>query len=292
MSSIDQNGSAIYVFNIFQQYPIVKSLIASSTSGLFSTIMFQPLDVVKTVLQNPKNNNKLRINDATKLIWQQDSLYGFWRGLTASLARNIPGVGIHITLTQLLHSQLVNNYQPSMINSGIAGFSSRCIVASILMPFTVLKTRLESGQYRYNSLADGLLNIYKLEGWKVLCRGWTATVLRDAPFSALYFMSYVKLKDIAKVEESVHSHSFYIFGCGLLSGLFASLITHPFDVIKTSQQLSKDKLLFFDTIILINQKYGAIGYFKGLSLRLTRRTLMTALSWTVYETLLIQLKHM
>jgi len=54
-----------------------------------------------------------------------------------------------------------------------------------------------------------------LEGWKVLCRGWTPTILRDAPFSALYFMIFIKLKNITlqegKYYKIKYSEMFYIF---------------------------------------------------------------------------------
>lgn len=58
----------------------------------------------------------------------------------------------------------------------------------------------QSGQYSYTTLIRGLSDIYRLEGWKVLCRGWTPTILRDAPFSALYFMIFIKLKNIPLLE--------------------------------------------------------------------------------------------
>lgn len=58
----------------------------------------------------------------------------------------------------------------------------------------------QSGQYHYTSLIRGLSDIYTFEGWKVLCRGWISTILRDAPFSALYFMIFIKLKNITLLE--------------------------------------------------------------------------------------------
>lgn len=37
---------------ILLQYPILKAFLAGSFSGTFSTILFQPLDLLKTRLQN------------------------------------------------------------------------------------------------------------------------------------------------------------------------------------------------------------------------------------------------
>ncbi|XP_025411740.1 mitochondrial glycine transporter B-like [Sipha flava] len=267
----------------FHEHPIIKSIFAGSVSGLFSTIIFQPLDVVKTVLQDPRNDNKLGLMNATKLVWQQESFFGFWRGLSPSLARNIPGIAIHISLTQLINSYLTKNSETSMAKSGLAGFSARCITVSLLMPFTVLKSRTECGQYHYATLTSGLSGIRSSEGWKALCRGWIPTILRDAPFSALYFMFFIKFKNIELFED--RKKPYYTFGCGLLAGGIASCITHPFDVIKTTQQVSKDNIPLLDAIVLIKQKYGLMGYMNGLSLRILRRSLIAAITWTIFDKL-------
>lgn len=38
-----------------------------------------------------------------------------------------------------------------------------------------------------------------------------------------------------------------------------------------------------NAVFRIYKKYGMLGYFKGIVPRILRRTLMTAMAWTVYE---------
>lgn len=75
------------------------------------------------------------------------------------------------------------------------------------------------------------------------------------------------------------------FSSGLAAGLLASVVTHPFDVIKTHVQLTADPrkrgLLHISRHIW--RSNGLAGYFVGMVPRIARRTLMTAISWTVYE---------
>lgn len=74
------------------------------------------------------------------------------------------------------------------------------------------------------------------------------------------------------------------FSCGILAGLMASMVTQPADVIKTKMQLYPNEFNgIYHATLFIYRKYGVLGYFKGVVPRMLRRTLMTAMAWTVYE---------
>lgn len=69
-----------------------------------------------------------------------------------------------------------------------------------------------------------------------LWRATIPTVLRDAPFSGLYLAFYRYQLALMGVQDA-HTAPVLRLGCGLVSGIAACLITHPFDVVKTRIQL-------------------------------------------------------
>ncbi|CAG0918578.1 unnamed protein product [Notodromas monacha] len=75
----------------------------------------------------------------------------------------------------------------------------------------------------------------------------------------------------------------YHFGCALFAGIVASILTHPPDVLKTKVQCSEAKLTGVEAVRLIVKESGFPGFFRGLVPRLLRRTLLSCVSWTIYE---------
>lgn len=81
------------------------------------------------------------------------------------------------------------------------------------------------------------------------------------------------------------------FLCGINAGLLASIITHPADVIKTQMQLYPMNYKgTIHCVTVVFRQYGYAGFFRGLTPRCLRRTLISALSWTVFEEIMRSLK--
>ncbi|KAL0278368.1 UNVERIFIED_CONTAM: hypothetical protein PYX00_000204 [Menopon gallinae] len=281
--------------------PVFKSFLAGSISGTCSTVIFQPLDLLKTRLQisltaiGPGQSAGL-VPLVTNIV-QHEQLFGLWKGMTPSLVRCVPGIGLYFSSLHTLKSYWIKHTGKTSVEpyeAGLIGVAARSISGVILIPVTILKTRFESGVYRYKSMTEAFQMIYKVEGPRGLCRGLIPTLFRDAPFSGLYLMFYTRTKQAipsAWLEGSVSSVSH--FSCGVLAGILASFVTQPADVIKTKMQLYPNEFkTITSALIYIHQKHGIEGYFKGLVPRMLRRTLMAAMAWTIYEkiTLAIGLK--
>src|SRR3954466_3006695 len=83
------------------------------------------------------------------------------------------------------------------------------------------------------------------QGFRGLYQGFWATTLRDAPYAGLYLLIYESLKEAtfwgpllqSHFKETVNGEVVRNGTCALAAASVASLVTHPFDVIKTRIQL-------------------------------------------------------
>jgi solute carrier family 25 protein 38 len=161
-------------------------------------------------------------------------------------------------------------------------------------PVTVLKVRYESSYYAYTSLAGAAKDILAKEGMRGFFAGFGATAVRDAPYAGLYVLVYeqakARLQVVAPVSASgttspsATSAAYTNFGSGVIAAVSATAITNPFDAIKTRLQLMPAK---YGNLIragrMMLREEGVRSMFDGLTLRIGRKALSSALAWTVYE---------
>jgi len=295
--------------------PVVKSFLAGSFSGTCSTILLQPLDLVKTRIQQAANLQmaettvmatntaitKPTIYSTMRVVIATENVAGLWKGMTPSITRTVPGVGLYFASLHWLKTSFGGNTEkPGPLHAICLGMTARCVAGCAMIPITVLKTRFESGKYNYTRMSTALLDIYRREGARGLCCGLVPTLVRDAPYSGLYLMFYTQLKQNASstllkihpaldVKNNGYLASITHFSCGISAGLLASLVTHPADVVKTRMQL--EPLIYPSVTKACNQILvlsGPRGFLIGLAPRMLRRTLMSALAWTCYEEIMRQ----
>lgn len=265
--------------------PVVKSFLAGSFSGTCSTVLFQPLDLVKTRIQVPNGaSGPVGILSIVDTVVRQEKLVGLWRGLVPSMSRCVPGIGIYFSTIHYLRTNFESD-QKRAVESILIGAAARTVSVVTVIPFTVIKTRFESGKFNYKSMFDAFTETYKCAGPRALFSGMAPTLMRDVPFSGLYYMFYSRLKTgIDECGYGSTDKSVLYFCCGIMSGMMASMITQPADVIKTHMQLSpKEHRKILLTVKYLYDKGGLRGFFCGIIPRTLRRTLMAAMAWTVYE---------
>ncbi|KAG1930691.1 mitochondrial glycine transporter [Pimephales promelas] len=179
-------------------HPALKAFMCGSLSGTCSTLLFQPLDLVKTRLQTLQNLHpgapKVGMITVFLNVIRTEKLFGLWKGVSPSFMRCIPGVGIYFSTFYSLKQYYFEDGSPSAGEAVLLGGGARCVAGVAMLPITVIKTRFESGRYNYVSVAGALKSVCQNEGPRALYSGLTATLLRDAPFSGIYVMFYSQAK--------------------------------------------------------------------------------------------------
>jgi len=257
--------------------PVVKSFLAGSLSGTCSTLLFQPLDLVKTRIQQANTRQSMFTQFHNIVV--SERVKGLWKGTRPSLVRTVPGVGVYFACMHTMKTTFFSG-KPSAGQSLVVGAGARTLAGCIMIPVTIIKIRCEAGSLEYKGIVSALRTLTAAEGAKGLTKGLLPTLLRDVPFSGIYLMFYEKLKvyckDVTPYPNINH------FSCGIGAGVLGSLVTQPADVIKTKLQLNPGSKTI-NVMKEIARSEGAAGFMRGIVPRSLRRTLMAALAWTVYE---------
>ncbi|KAH9995100.1 mitochondrial carrier [Russula vinacea] len=290
-----------------------QHLLSGALSGFTSSLLFQPFDLIKTRLQQGdaalKANQAGAIRSTARSIVSSSGVLGLWRGTSATLIRNVPGIALYFTsLSQVRGFMATSPLFPAVQkrdperNSSVlpvltgpgnllAGATTRVAVGFALNPFSVLKARYESNFHAYGSLTSSVMSIVR-GGPSELFRGFFASSLRDAPYAGLFLVFYEATKHEAASILPPSSPLVYAAlnsGSAAAAGTLATLATHPFDVIKTRMQVRREDKYrgLIPTVLTVWKERGVHGFFDGVSLRLSRKILSSAVGWAVYESLLL-----
>ncbi|KAF9097791.1 hypothetical protein BGX29_003625 [Mortierella sp. GBA35] len=301
----------------------VTHLIGGAVSGLCACVFVQPLDLIKTRLQQQQQAHLafikqgghagLTIAPLESTIWKtvfgiikEGSILSLWRGTAPTIVRNVPGAAMYFTVLNeartLLARRKINGLErtdtftagsalPKLSNTEnlIAGGASRAAIGFVMMPATVIKVRYESNLYNYKSMSSAFTSIFRNEGIRGLWAGFGATAMRDAPLAGLYVLFYeqakVRLGDLRASSPyfDVSTPTVHMVA-GVTAGFFSTTLTHPFDMLKTRMQLKPAE---YKNVLQAARKVlmeeGAIGFLDGILVRTVRKSIHSAISWTVYE---------
>lgn len=202
--------------------------------------------------------------DGIRKIARNEGTLTLWRGLSPTLVMAIPANVIYFTGYDWLrynHLSPIRAVSNDNYNPLISGSLARILAALAVSPIEMFRTRMQSTSVVSSSVFKdtwvGMRKMTQTQGITSLWRGLTLTMWRDVPFSALYWWGYENVRNriknsrregvsnaIPTVQQQQHqgtesdSRVFVdSFLAGSISGAAAALITTPFDVGKTRQQV-------------------------------------------------------
>ena len=181
------------------------------------------------------------------------------------------------------------NDQPLWIPM-LAGGCGRIFAAGLISPLEMIRTKMQSKRLSYFQMRTAISQMVQQEGWLSLYKGLWPTILRDVPFSCLYWGCYEGLKK--RFDQRDEPSFVFSFLSGAIAGSIAATVTLPFDVVKTHRQIELGEKLVDpnssqhrvkELLREIYAKYGLRGLFAGLAPRLYKVTPACAVMISTYE---------
>jgi solute carrier family 25 aspartate/glutamate transporter 12/13 len=270
--------------------------------GAVGATAVYPIDLVKTRMQNQRSavvgelmyKNSI---DCFRKVIRNEGVLGLYSGLAPQLVGVAPEKAIKLVMNDIVRSACRDPQTGELklwheVLAGCVAGGSQVIFTN---PLEIVKIRLQiQGEMAKMSNVPrrsaiwivrelGLLGLYK---------GASACLLRDIPFSGIYFTAYSHLKtDLFKEgHQGKQLELWELLTAGAIAGMPAAYLTTPADVIKTRLQVEARKGQtqyhgIVDAARKIYREEGFRAFFKGGPARIFRSSPQFGVTLMVYELL-------
>ncbi|PWA28689.1 hypothetical protein CCH79_00014819 [Gambusia affinis] len=290
-----------------QQISLPAKLINGGIAGMAGVTCVFPIDLAKTRLQNQRSGQQIYKNMMDCLIKtvRSEGYFGMYRGAAVNLTLVTPEKAIKLAANDFFRHQLSNDIgRLTVFKEMLAGCCAGMCQVIVTTPMEMLKIQLQDAgrivaQQRvmpsvvttlkmggtsavlsrsYNtaptprvirmSAIEITRELLRTKGVAGLYRGLGATLMRDIPFSVVYFPLFAHLQQLGQHSSEDQSVPFYwSFMSGCLAGSVAAVAVSPCDVVKTRLQSLKkgSNEETYNGVIL--RKEGPRAFLKGASCR-------------------------
>ncbi|KAI0119897.1 mitochondrial carrier domain-containing protein [Nemania sp. FL0031] len=278
------------------------SFLLGSVAGAFGAFMVYPIDLVKTRMQNQRGadpGQRLYKNsiDCFRKVVANEGFRGLYSGVLPQLVGVAPEKAIKLTVNDIVRGACTDKKsgQITLPYEILAGGTAGACQVVFTNPLEIVKIRLqvqgEMVKATEGAQKRSAMWIVKNLGLKGLYKGASACLLRDVPFSAIYFPTYSHLKkDVFGESPAKKLGVVQLLTAGAIAGMPAAYLTTPCDVIKTRLQVEARKgdtsytgLRHAAQTILKEEGFKA--FFKGGPARILRSSPQFGFTLAAYEVL-------
>ncbi|KAG7473968.1 hypothetical protein MATL_G00101490 [Megalops atlanticus] len=244
-----------------KQISLPAKLINGGIAGLIGVTCVFPIDLAKTRLQNQQNGSRLYTSMSDCLIKtiRSEGYFGMYRGAAVNLTLVTPEKAIKLAANDFFRHHLSKDGQKlTLLKEMLAGCGAGTCQVIVTTPMEMLKIQLQDAgriaaqrklmPEAMNSAPGGPVEVksptamqitrelLRSKGIAGLYKGLGATLLRDVPFSIIYFPLFANLNNLGRRGAEGPAPFYVSFASGCIAGSTAAVAVNPVDVIKTRLQ--------------------------------------------------------
>ncbi|KAG8438034.1 hypothetical protein GDO86_008642 [Hymenochirus boettgeri] len=245
-----------------KQISLPAKLINGGIAGLIGVTCVFPIDLAKTRLQNQQNGQRMYTSMSDCLIKtiRSEGYFGMYRGAAVNLTLVTPEKAIKLAANDFFRQTLSKDGKKlTLVKEMLAGCGAGTCQVIVTTPMEMLKIQLQdagrlAAQRKLmasqtgggGAVAESISarptaiqisrELLRSKGIAGLYKGLGATLLRDVPFSIIYFPLFANLNKLGQKTPDEKSPFFVSFLAGCAAGSTAAVAVNPCDVIKTRLQ--------------------------------------------------------
>jgi len=250
----------------------VASLVAGGAAGTAVDISLFPLDTIKTRLQ------------AEGGFWKSGGFKGMYSGLFSAAIGSAPTAALFFVSyesTKKLFRSTVPFKRLEPVGHMLSASVGEVCACILRVPVEVVKQRAQTDKKRTS------LQIFKQtlnsEGFRGFYRGYSSTVMREVPFSAIQFplWEFFKSRVSQKTHEPITALQSSL--CGAVAGGISAGLTTPLDVAKTRIILAeKGSSTAKGNIVFVMKKVARENGYRGLFAGIGPRVLWISIGGSIF----------
>ncbi|XP_038620241.1 mitochondrial glutamate carrier 1 [Tachyglossus aculeatus] len=242
-----------------KQISLPAKLINGGIAGLIGVTCVFPIDLAKTRLQNQQNGQRMYTSMSDCLIKtiRSEGYFGMYRGAAVNLTLVTPEKAIKLAANDFFRHHLAKDGKKlTLLKEMLAGCGAGTCQVIVTTPMEMLKIQLqdagriaaqkkllaaqapaETAAVETRPTATQLTReLLRSRGVAGLYKGLGATLLRDVPFSIVYFPLFANLNQLGQSGPEGKSPFYVSFLSGCVAGSAAAVAVNPCDVVKTRLQ--------------------------------------------------------
>ncbi|XP_013011764.1 mitochondrial glutamate carrier 2 isoform X2 [Cavia porcellus] len=253
-----------------QDLSIAAKLINGGVAGFMGVTCVFPIDLAKTRLQNQQGRDMYKgMVDCLRKTVRAEGFFGMYRGAAVNLALVTPEKAIKLAANDFFRQLLMEDgARQNLKMEMLAGCGAGMCQVVVTCPMEMLKIQMQdagrlvghpqgsaaaspssrsystgsASTHERSSATLTARELLRTQGLAGLYRGLGATILRDIPFSIIYFPLFANLNHLRVGEHSGRASFAHSFVSGCAAGSVAAVAVTPLDVLKTRIQTLKKGL--------------------------------------------------
>jgi len=244
--------------------------------------MMFPVDTLKTRMQAASSSTGIKAT--FKATMSHGGPFALYRGVVPGMCGAFPSHAAYFAVYENVKMALNPNGKEETLTQYAAAGACATIGHDLFhTPFDVLKQRLQMMNHNASAVSTAK-HVLGREGLRALFISVPTTICMNVPFAAVHFTTYETIKKLLGVSEEELESSFWKYTvAGGAGGALGGMVSNPFDVIKTRQQLGLAGPNFLRAFIEGYKQEGAIMFTRGVRARVLYFAPSAAIAMTSYE---------